>query len=61
MTRLLKNILKVRSQTSLRGRQMINNKVNYDLQERLIDFVIDIILLVEYLPDTKSANHIGAQ
>ena len=40
---------------------MINNKVKYDLQERLIDFAIDIILLVESLPNTKSANHIGGQ
>ncbi|MCD6564635.1 MAG: four helix bundle protein [Bacteroidales bacterium] len=40
---------------------MKNNNVKYDLQERLIDFAIDIILLVESLPNTKSANHIGGQ
>ncbi|MFH1321143.1 MAG: four helix bundle protein [Bacteroidota bacterium] len=40
---------------------MKNNKVKYDLQERLIVFAIDIILLVESLPNTKSANHIGGQ
>ena len=40
---------------------MINKKVKYDLQERSIDFAIDIILLVESLPNTKSANHIGGQ
>lgn len=40
---------------------MINNKVKYNLQERLIDFSIGIILHVESLPNTKSANHIGGQ
>lgn len=40
---------------------MINNKVKYNLQERLIDFSIEIILHVESLPNTKSANHIGGQ
>jgi len=40
---------------------MKNNNVKYDLQERLIDFAIDIIILVESLPNTKSANHIGGQ
>ncbi len=33
----------------------------YDLQERLIDFAIAIILLIETLSNTKSANHIGGQ
>lgn len=44
---------------------MKNDKVShnskYDLQERLIDFAIAIILLVESLSNTKSANHIGGQ
>ncbi|MEA3447372.1 MAG: four helix bundle protein [Bacteroidota bacterium] len=40
---------------------MKNDKVKYDLQDRLIDFGINIILLVESLPNTKSANHIGGQ
>jgi four helix bundle protein len=40
---------------------MINNKVKYDLQERLIDFAIEIILFIESFPNTKSANHIGGQ
>ena len=40
---------------------MINNKVKYDLQERSIGFAIQIIYLVESLPNTKSANHVGGQ
>ena len=40
---------------------MINNKVKYDLQERSIDFAIQIIHLVESLPNTKSTNHVGGQ
>ena len=44
---------------------MKNEKVNtsekYDLQERLISFAIGIILLVESLPNTKTANHVGGQ
>ncbi len=44
---------------------MENGKVShnskYDLQERLIDFAIATILLVESLSNTKSANHIGGQ
>jgi len=32
-----------------------------DLEDRLIDFAVSIIKLVESLPDTKSANHLGNQ
>ena len=39
----------------------VSNNSKYDLQERLIDFAIAIILLVESLQNTKSANHIGGQ
>lgn len=33
----------------------------YDLEERLIDFAVLIIDLVEGLPPTKAANHLGGQ
>lgn len=33
----------------------------YDIEERLIDFSVDIIFLVESLPNTKSASHLGGQ
>lgn len=39
---------------------MINEK-KYDLEDRLIDFAVLIIKLVECLPNTKSGNHLGGQ
>lgn len=39
---------------------MKNNRV-YDLEDRLIDFSIKISEIVEKLPSTKFANHIGGQ
>ena len=33
----------------------------YDIEERLIDFAVDIIFFVESLPNTKSATHLGGQ
>jgi len=33
----------------------------YDLEERLIDFAVEVIYFVESLPNTKSANHLGGQ
>lgn len=33
----------------------------YDIEERLIDFAVEIIFLVESLPNTKSASHLGGQ
>ncbi len=33
----------------------------YNLEERLIDFAVDIIQFVESLPNTKAANHLGGQ
>ena len=33
----------------------------FDLEDRLIDFVIIITDIVEALPNTKAANHIGGQ
>jgi four helix bundle protein len=34
---------------------------NYDLEERLIDFAVRIIRMVETLPNTKVGNHIAGQ
>ncbi len=33
----------------------------YDIEERLIDFAVEIILFVETLPSSKSASHMGGQ
>ena len=33
----------------------------YDLEKRLIDFAVRIINVVEALPNTRAANHIGGQ
>lgn len=33
----------------------------YDLEERLIEFAVTIIEIVESLPDTRVANHIAGQ
>ena len=37
------------------------NTRKYDLEERLIEFALLIIRIVEMLPDTKAGNHIGGQ
>ncbi|MCK7531905.1 MAG: four helix bundle protein [Marinilabiliales bacterium] len=36
-------------------------KRNYDLEDRLIDFAVLFSIIVEKLPDTKLANHMGSQ
>ena len=33
----------------------------YDLEERLIDFAVDVIDVVEVLPNSKAGNHIANQ
>jgi four helix bundle protein len=33
----------------------------YDIEERLIDFSVDIIRFVENLPATKASNYLGGQ
>ena len=33
----------------------------FDLDERLIDFAVDVIFYTESLPNTKAANHLGGQ
>ncbi len=37
------------------------NDKKYDIEERLIDFSVQIIFFVESLPNTKSASHLGGQ
>ena len=33
----------------------------YDLEERLIDFAVDVINVVEVLPNSKAGNHVANQ
>jgi len=35
--------------------------IKFDLEERLINFAVSIIEIVETLPERKSANHLGGQ
>ena len=37
------------------------NGKKFDIEERLIDFAVEIIFFVESLPNTKSASHLGGQ
>ena len=39
----------------------MNTSRIFDLEDRLIDFAIEISEIVEQLPSTKFANHIGGQ
>ena len=34
---------------------------NYDLQDRLIDFAVRVLNVVESLPSTKTGNHVAGQ
>ena len=36
-------------------------KHDYDLEERLIDFAVRVMTVVEALPDTRIGNHVGGQ
>jgi len=38
-----------------------NKRRKYDLEERLIDFAVRIINVVEALPNTRAGNHIAGQ
>lgn len=38
-----------------------NARREFDLEERLIDFAVRVIGVVESLPDTKAGNHIAGQ
>ncbi len=40
---------------------MLKDERKYDLEDRLIDFAIRIIRIVESLPKTKVGNHIAGQ
>ena len=40
---------------------MIKGERKFDLEDRLIDFTVMIADVVEGLPNTKAANHIGGQ
>ena len=40
---------------------MTNGKKKTDLEERLIDFAVRVIHLVEGLPKSRTGNHIGSQ
>ncbi|MCH7535770.1 MAG: four helix bundle protein [Bacteroidetes bacterium] len=33
----------------------------YDIEERLVDFAVEIVLFFESLPSIKSASHLGGQ
>ena len=35
--------------------------VKNDLEERLIDFAVEIIYYIEVIPNTKAGNHLGGQ
>jgi hypothetical protein len=36
-------------------------KVAYDLEERLLEYSVKIIKIVEQLPNTKTGNHVAGQ
>ena len=40
---------------------MKSDKYKFDLQERLVNFAVRIIKVVEALPDSKTGNHIKGQ
>jgi hypothetical protein len=37
------------------------SKPKYDLEERLLDYSVEIIRLVEELPNTRTGNHVANQ
>ena len=37
------------------------NKRNYDLEERLLEYSVRIIKIVEQLPNTRAGNHVAGQ
>jgi four helix bundle protein len=39
----------------------VSENKRYDLEDRLIDFSLMIIEMVELLPDNRIGNHIGGQ
>jgi four helix bundle protein len=41
--------------------QYPSKEMKYDLEERLINFSVQVITLVESMPSTKAANHLAGQ
>ena len=39
----------------------VKEEKKHDLEDRLIDFAVSVIRLIESLPNTKSATHLGGQ
>ena len=39
----------------------LNEKRKFDLEDRLIDFAIKVIEIVELIPSSRAGNHIGGQ
>lgn len=39
----------------------LQNSRKYDLEERLLEFAVRIIAIVQRLPDNKVCNHLGGQ
>jgi four helix bundle protein len=37
------------------------NKQTYDLEERLLEYSVRIIKMVEQLPNTRTGNHVAGQ
>ena len=55
--------LKDEHRTSNVQHRMINKKAKqkYDLEERLLEFSVRIIKIVEQLPNTRTGNHVAGQ
>jgi len=37
------------------------SKIKYDLEERLLEYSVSIIKLVDKLPNTRTGNHVAGQ
>ena len=49
------------AQIPSRNWEYVAERREYDLQDRLVDFAVRIISVVEALPNTRAGNHIGSQ
>src|SRR5688572_22821176 len=45
----------------MNGKQRLRAGRAFDLEERLVDFAVRILSLVEALPNTKAGNHVAGQ
>ena len=43
------------------GEYLPTTKRPYDLEDRLLDFAVDVVELTESLPNTRAGNHIAGQ